>query len=173
MKTLSQKVLIGLLLIGLTTLVASAAQAGPPPQQKWIPGYPTPWWLNRRPPPPRPMPPFYPGPVYVVENSDVSNPAPAADIQLLNPAENRVTLKYSLDGGLARSLPAGTSVRINRAVVISFDRGGGAGRARFSLTDGVYKFAPASGTWTLVRQTVQDDATAEVADADTNPVPAK
>jgi hypothetical protein len=173
MKTLSQKLLAGLLVIGLTTLVASAAQAGPPPQKKWIPGYPTPGGMNHHHHPPKPHPVIYPGPVYVVDNSDDSNPVPVADIQLLNPAENRVTLKYSLDGGQVRSLPAGTSVRINRAVVVSFDRGGGAGRARFSLTDGVYKFAPASGTWTLVRQTVENDAAAEVADADTNPAPAK
>jgi hypothetical protein len=171
MKTLSQKLVIGLLAIALTTLVVCAAEAGPPPQKKWIPGYPTPGWVNHHHHPPKPYPVIYPRPV--IYYSDASNPAPAADIQLLNPAQNRVTLRYSLNGGAVQSLPAGTTVQINQVVVITFDRGGGAGRARFSLTDGAYKFVPANGVWTLVRQTVQDDVATEVAEADVNPAPAK
>jgi hypothetical protein len=115
------------------------------------------------------------GPVIVEEvttyaESDDANPAPTADIQLVNPAENRVTLRFRLDDGELQSLPAGRSINIDRAVVITFDQGGNSGRARYSLTDGAYKFAATGRTWDLFRVSAQA-AAPQYADADANPMP--
>jgi hypothetical protein len=116
---------------------------------------------------------------YVVQSIGVasyesaSNPIPvvAADIQLINPASNRVTLTYTLDNGGGQTLAAGYSAQINQLAVIEFDRGGGIGRARYSLTDGAYKFVASNGSWDLVRQTAQSVQTAQVATTATNPIP--
>jgi hypothetical protein len=183
MKTLSQKLLTGLLTIAVLTCLVGVAQAWPPPHP-WPHPTPHPWphptphpWPHPTPHPwPHPTPhpsPWYlprPYPVVIADYVDDSNPVPA-DIQLSNPARNRVALRYSLNDGEIRSLPAGSSVQINQAAVITFDRGGGIGRARYSLTDGAYKFVPAGGAWTLVRQTTQVAETSQVAGAGANPVP--
>jgi hypothetical protein len=97
------------------------------------------------------------------------NPVPA-EIQLINPATNQVALKYVLNGGPVRVLPAGSSVAIHRESVVGFDRGGSMGWGRYALTDGNYTFVPASGVWTLVHETaetVADDTTITAA----NPAP--
>ena len=98
------------------------------------------------------------------------NPVPA-EIQLINPATNQVALKYVLNGGPVRLLPAGCSVAIHRESVIGFDRGGAVGWGRYSLTCGVYKFVPANGVWTLVHETAESVADGAVIAA-ANPVPA-
>jgi len=107
--------------------------------------------------------------------SDDSNPVPAAEIVLVNPAENQVALLYRLDEGQVRSLAAGYTAKISYAAVISFDRGGGAARARYQLTDGVYKFVVSGGQWELVRQASQSaqyqDANTYPPTGDSNPVP--
>ena len=84
----------------------------------------------------------YPAPVYT---------APALSVRLRNPAENRVTLSYILDGGPVQRLAAGQSVDLAADTVLEFDRGGNAGSASFTLTDGSYKFTPGAGFWRLVR----------------------
>jgi hypothetical protein len=81
----------------------------------------------------------------------LSNPAPAADIRLVNPAENGITMKYRLNDGSVRILPPGSVVQIRQQVVIVFDRGNG-GLARYSLASGVYKFVAEDGMWNLVRE---------------------
>jgi YD repeat-containing protein len=100
-----------------------------------------------------------------------SNPAPPADIRLTNPAGNRVTLTYTLNGQMVRRLPAGASVQINQEAVIEFDRGGGMGTARYGLTDGAYKFVAAGGAWNLVRDIPTTAADAPVAAVAANPAP--
>jgi hypothetical protein len=144
------------------------------PHHPKFPG-PHPW--PGRWPHPRPIvTPVY-GPVIVPvapapAEPDMANPAPPADIQLVNPADNGVTLKYRLDDGELQSLPPGTSVSINQATVISFDRGGAAGQARYSLTGGTYRFVPSGGKWDLL-QDPGDDAQAGLGpSADANPLPA-
>ncbi len=84
------------------------------------------------------------------------NPAPVnsvnivpADIQVVNP--NQVALKYTLNGGPVQVLAAGATVAIPQESVIAFDRGGALGWNRYTLTGGIYKFIPAGGAWTLVR----------------------
>jgi hypothetical protein len=132
MKTLAQKLVTGLLTIAITACIFSAAQAAPPPP------WPHPWPHPGPGPGPHPGP--HPGPwlppvviyhprPYIVNRispvyyEDDSNPTPTADIRVVNPAENRVSLKYTLNGGAVRLLQAGYSVQINQASVIEFDRG--------------------------------------------------
>lgn len=77
--------------------------------------------------------------------SATTNPVPVADIRLVNPAENLVTLKYRIDDGQVRPLPTDYAVKISQAAVVSFDRGGSTGQARCSLRDGTYTFVDAGG----------------------------
>jgi hypothetical protein len=67
-----------------------------------------------------------------------------------------------------RTLPAGLSMAIRQQTTIEFDRGGGAGRASFSLTDGTYRFVAANGAWSLVR----DEDNPPPTDIAANPAPA-
>jgi hypothetical protein len=193
MKTLTQELVIGLLAAAFVSCVVNVANAAPPPHQKWIPGYPTPWWLPGPHPGPHPWP--HPGPhpgswippvviyhprPYIVERVttpyyvDASNPTPVADIRIVNPPENRVALKYSLNGGAAQVIEPGTSVQINQQVVIAYDRGGNMGRERFSLTDGTYVFKPTNGGyWRLFRESDVANATPIISEVASNPLPAK
>jgi hypothetical protein len=102
---------------------------------------------------------------------DATNPVPEAYIRLVNSQKNRVTLKFRLNDGELQSLPAGYSVEIRQAAVISFDRGGAAGRTRYSLTDGTFKFVASGGMWDLVRESLQDEETSLTSYEDANPLP--
>ena len=116
----------------------------------------------------------WPRPVVIVPPRPyiiAANVAPAACIRLVNPIENRAALRYSVNGGVVRVLPAGSSVCFDQEVVIRFDRGGGQGVARYVLQDGSYRFAPGNGFWCL---THDDDAVASDAPTDdvaANPAP--
>jgi len=117
---------------------------------------------------------YYHGPVVVIHPVGVyyaTNLAPATEILLVNPAANQVTMKYTLNGGAVRLLPSGSAVAIHRESVVSFDRGGTIGWGRYSLTCGVYKFVPANGAWTLVRETDGSIADNTITAA-ANPAPA-
>jgi hypothetical protein len=92
---------------------------------------------------------------------------------LVNPAKNQVTLKYTLNGGAVQSLQAGYSAQINQSSVIEFDRGGGAGRTRYSLTDGTYTFKPTNGYWDLFHEAATSTVTESTVDAAANPLPGK
>jgi hypothetical protein len=94
---------------------------------------------------------YHYGPAVYVNPTPVvysANPVPA-DIRLANP--NQVALSYTLNGGPVQSLPAGAAVTLDQTSVIAFDRGGAMGWNRYTLTSGAYKFIPAAGAWTLVR----------------------
>jgi len=169
MKTLAQKLVIGLLAISLMTCVVGVAQAKwppPPPGPHYGPHY-GPWY----PPVIIQHPPYVVNTVYC---QDASNPAPEADIQLINPAKNQITLKYTLNGGTVQLLQAGYSVHINQVSVVEFDRGGGAGRIRYNLTDGTYKFQPTNGGyWGLFRESGTNAMAEATADLASNPLPSK
>jgi hypothetical protein len=188
MKAIAQKLVIGLLAIAVTCCVVGVVQAAPPPHP-WIPGYPTPSWLHgphygpHYGPHPGPwIPPvviYRPRP-YIVERVgtsyclDDSNPTPTADIRLVNPAENRVTLKYTLNGGEVQMLQAGYSAQLNQAAVIEYDRGGNAGRTRYSLTDGTYNFKPTNGGyWGLFHEDATSNVAENLGDVAANPLPGK
>jgi hypothetical protein len=85
---------------------------------------------------------------------DAADDTPDVQVRLVNPAENRVTLRFTLDGGAVQSLAAGESMDIAPQSVIEFGRGGSAGRARLTLTDGQYSFARSNGSWRLVHDSL-------------------
>ena len=116
---------------------------------------------------PRVVPYAVATPVYVAP--DASNPAPTADIRLLNPAKNGVTLRFRLDGGAVQTLPAGTSIVLTQPSVLSSSRGEAAGWASHQLTDGTYRFTSANGAWDL---THDEGPSGELASDGSNPVPA-
>ena len=153
MFALARKTVFGLLATTLVIGTAHVAMAKPWPPKTW--------------------PHYIPGPVVVVRPVGFYypvNPVPA-EIQLSNPVTNQVALRYVLNDGPVQLLPAGCSVAIHQESVIAFDRGGAVGWARYSLTGGAYKFVPANGSWTLVRETAESiDGSAVAAAA--NPVPA-
>ena len=155
MKALRRNLLLGVFAVTLAAYGTTMASAAPPPHfpphfphygpGPWIPGYPTPvkpWYK-----------PYHPWPRLVVVVPPrpyilAANVAPAACIRLVNPIENRSALRYTVNGGVVRVLPAGLSVCFDREVVIRFDRGGGQGLARYLLQDGSLPFR--SGRWLLV-----------------------
>jgi hypothetical protein len=157
MFALARKLVFGLLATALVIGIADVAMAKPPQPKPW----------------PHPWPIYVPGPVVVVRPVGVYypvNPIPA-EIQLSNPVTNQVALRYVLNGGPVQLLPAGCRVAIHQESVIAFDRGGAAGWTRYSLTGGAYKFVPANGTWSLVRETIESVPSSAMSAA-ANPVPA-
>jgi hypothetical protein len=63
-------------------------------------------------------------------------------IKIVNPANNGVTLNYTLDGN-AFTIPPGYSqeLREDRAWVIEFNRGANSDQTRYGLQSGVYTFS--------------------------------
>lgn len=175
MRTFTRRLMLGSLALSLSLVAARGVLAGPPP---WPPMPPFPHPKPVYIPQPWPQPVYYPRPIIrtVVTPVNVqyvdsaNNPAPVANILLANPAENGVALRYRLNGGPVQILQAGYTAQINRVVVISFDRGGGAGWARYRLSDGSYKFVAQGGVWGLSQQS--EDTAVPVADVAANPAPA-
>lgn len=95
-------------------------------------------------------------PYYVARPVPDNPPPPPAPlggvIMIFNPAENGVTLNYTLDGA-AQTIPPGYSQQLpaDRPWVIEFSRGGGLGLARYGLEPGTYTFTPTPAGWELYR----------------------
>jgi len=91
----------------------------------------------------------------------VVDPQPAV-ITLMNPADTNAPVNYSL-GNNQYSLAAGDEmVHEEGAQVISFNRGGQFGEARYTLQPGTYRFVATNHGWDL--HTVTEEATAETTD---------
>ena len=177
MRTLIHKLVISLVATTLTTcggrVMLAAAPPHPHPPIPHVPYVPSGLYYGHYHHPVYPPVVVYrqPSPIVVYSTPLASNPAPAASIRLLNPVENRVTLRYTLNGGAVQSLPAGYSADIDQESVIEFDRGGLSGRASFTLRDGTYKFVSAGGLWKLVRAMGTSEYNPPVSDVAANPVP--
>jgi hypothetical protein len=114
----------------------------------------------------------YPGYTYTVERPIVENPLPAAGpIKITNPAANKVTLNYMLNGNLY-TIPPGYSQDLpsDRGWVVEFNRGVNFGQARYGLEPGLYKFSSTDRGWELFHYPVE--ALANTAAAPENPPPA-
>ncbi len=85
------------------------------------------------------------GNAYVVQRPIVEGFS-GGPIKIVNPAENKVTLNYTL-GGQAFSLPPGYSqeLREDRAWEIQFSRGTNSDPTRYGLQSGLYTFARTDG----------------------------
>ena len=81
------------------------------------------------------------GNAYVVQRP-ISEGFSGGPIKIVNPAENKVTLNYTLDGN-AFAIPPGYSqeLREDRAWVIEFSRGANSDQTRYGLQSGVYTFS--------------------------------
>ncbi|MGA2031597.1 MAG: hypothetical protein ABSG68_05035 [Thermoguttaceae bacterium] len=109
-------------------------------------------------------------PLPVMDASDATS-APAPSIRLVNPVENHRTLRYTVNGGFVRLLGPGRDANFDQEVVIRFDRGRGAGQARYVLQDGTYRFVPADGLWSLVRDGDDLAGDGQIGDIAANPLP--
>jgi hypothetical protein len=96
------------------------------------------------------------------------NPLPPADITLVNPQSNGVTLTYIL-GNESYSLAPGYQQKVHQVCEIGFSRGGTNGTARYTISNGTYTFTAVNGTWDLLA-TSAGNANAQSALA-SNPVP--
>ena len=83
----------------------------------------------------------------------------------MNPAETRTTLGFAVNGQ-AYSLEAGKTqdVELADSAVIEFDRGSGNDTGRYSLSEGVYRFASTPQGWELYRSNDAPLADAVAAD---------
>ena len=94
---------------------------------------------------------------YAVQHPVLENPLPAASfsggpIKITNPAANRMTLSYTLDGN-AYTISPGYSqeFREDRAWAIQFSRGANMEQAQYGLRSGLYSFTSTDHGWELYR----------------------
>lgn len=108
--------------------------------------------------------PSYSVPTYIEPTPPVvTEPAPTftpnllpatANIQVVNPPDNRIALSFTLNGQTMTLQPGQTrDLQSDRSWVIEFDRGGQFGLARYSLQPGAYVFTPSDRGWELYHQT--------------------
>jgi hypothetical protein len=97
---------------------------------------------------------------YTVQRPILADPAPEATfsggpIAITNPATNKATLSYTLDGA-AYTIPPGYSqdLREDRAWVIQFSRGANLDQARYGLQSGLYSFTSTDHGWELYHSTL-------------------
>jgi hypothetical protein len=103
----------------------------------------------------------YPVTPYVVERPIIVNPLPDAQfsggpIKITNPATNKVTLSYTLNG-VTYTIPPGYTqdLREDRPWVIDFSRGANFGQGRYSLESGLYSFSLSASGWELYRRPLE------------------
>lgn len=96
-------------------------------------------------------------------------PANAALVQIINPAENRATIGFMLDGQVVR-LEAGQAgdFPVATSGLVKFHRGGSFGVASYTLKEGAYRFAATPQGWDLYLETAQPQQPSELPN---NPVP--
>jgi hypothetical protein len=109
---------------------------------------------------------------YVVQSPIIDNPAPAGSglpIKIVNPAANKTTLSYTLDGNPYTIAPgSGQDLTMDHPWVIEFNRGGNFGQARYGLESGLYTFTSTDHGWELFQQPLSQSGPAM---APSNPLP--
>ena len=106
--------------------------------------------------------PAYPGgyPPAVVGQPvpDATAPGPPTSVDpivLLNPKSNAASVGYVLGGSYSYDMNPGEEQELkptSTGWVVSFDRGGSYGTARYTVTDGTYQFVLTDKGWDLVRK---------------------
>ncbi|HUE14442.1 MAG TPA: hypothetical protein VMR25_09785 [Planctomycetaceae bacterium] len=79
----------------------------------------------------------------------------SAPITLLNPAETRQTVSYTLGASQDSLEPTQSMDYDGGTQVITFDRGGNFGQAQYTLEPGTYKFVATNQGWDLNSVTQQ------------------
>ena len=75
-------------------------------------------------------------------------------VTVRNPAGTKVKLAYLLDDSREQEIPAGETQKLTEkgSYVVSFDRGGEHGTARYTIHEGLYQFTMTDHGWELYRQ---------------------
>jgi hypothetical protein len=98
---------------------------------------------------------------YVVARPIVPDPVPeatfsGAPIKITNPATNKETLSYTLNGIAYTILPGySQDFREDRAWAIQFSRGANLNQAEYGLQSGLYTFTSTDHGWELYRTELQ------------------
>lgn len=99
-------------------------------------------------------------------------PAPytGPGVRIRNPSSSQVTLSYTIDSRHAYEIAAGQTEQLaaKASYLVEFDRGGEFGRARYTITEGLYDFTPTDHGWELYRQPT---AAAQAPRVKANPLP--
>ena len=96
----------------------------------------------------------YVQPTYVPQQAVRPNPYAGPGVTVRNPAGTKVNLSYLLDDSQERDIPAGETQKLTTkgSYIVSFDRGGSHGTARYTITEGLYEFTMTDHGWELYRQ---------------------
>jgi len=84
-----------------------------------------------------------------------ANPLPGtgvgtARVTVVNPPESTSALSFSLAGQVYTLEPSSRKeFRASQGSIVEFDRGGAFGRARYTVSDGIYTFTPTDRGWEL------------------------
>jgi len=75
-------------------------------------------------------------------------------VTVRNPAVGKVKLTYLLDDSREEEIGAGETQKLTEkgSYIVSFDRGGDHGTARYTISEGLYEFTMTSHGWELYRQ---------------------
>jgi hypothetical protein len=83
-----------------------------------------------------------------------AQPYTGPGVMIRNPVGSKVKLLYLLDDATEGEIAAGESQKLTEkgSYIISFDRGGDHGSARYTITEGLYQFTMTDHGWELYRQ---------------------
>jgi hypothetical protein len=83
-----------------------------------------------------------------------ASPYSGPGVTVRNPAGSKVKLAYLLDDTQEQEIAAGETQKLTEkgSYIVSFDRGGKHGSARYTITEGVYQFTMTDHGWELYRQ---------------------
>ena len=100
-----------------------------------------------------------------------AKPYSGPGVTVRNPAGSDVKLVYLLDDQREFEIAAGETQKLmeKRSYVVSFDRGGEHGTARYTISEGVYEFTVTNHGWELYRQ--KDVSAEKQAEAKVKPNP--
>ncbi|MFN0017689.1 MAG: hypothetical protein ACKVP0_05470 [Pirellulaceae bacterium] len=75
-------------------------------------------------------------------------------VTVRNPVGSKVKLAYMLDDSAEQEIAAGETQKLTEkgSYIVSFDRGGKHGTARYTITEGLYEFTMTDHGWELYRQ---------------------
>lgn len=95
------------------------------------------------------VPQTYVQPTYVPPK-----PYAGPGVTVRNPAGSKVNLAYVLDDSQEQEISAGESQKLTAkgSYIVTFDRGGKHGTARYTISEGLYEFTMTDHGWELYRQ---------------------
>lgn len=95
----------------------------------------------------------------VTPNSPAIRSGSGGDVIIENSTDNAAALNYSLNGNNYTIQPGQTQrIANDRQWIVEFDRGSNQGSARYSLSEGKFKFKSTEQGWELVRTATQTTA---------------